>query len=116
VAAEEGAVMVWDCAKPSDQAAKTYCVPELPAMGEFVAMVWLVPGVHWKVQGEVQAAASTVSDWPVTGAVVMVKLGETMVVGSVAEFGADPPPDTPTVLVIDDGAFDATLTVTVIAG
>ena len=38
-------------------------------------MVWLVPGVHWKVQGDVQALASTVSAWPVAGAVVIVETG-----------------------------------------
>jgi hypothetical protein len=29
-----------------------------------VAILWLVPGVHWKLQGEVQATSSTVNDNP----------------------------------------------------
>src|SRR5947209_19256621 len=83
VVAVEGPVTVCDAAPPSDQLAKTYCVPVAPACVA-AAMVWLVPAVHCKEHGDVQAVPSTVSASPagelatVTEAVITLKLAVTL--------------------------------------
>ena len=49
VVAADGTVTVWERAPLSDQEEKTYRVPVVPAWGDVVAMVWLLPGTQVKV-------------------------------------------------------------------
>ena len=51
--AADGAVTVCDSASPSDQLANTDRVPDPPACGDVVAIVWALPGTHWKVWSDV---------------------------------------------------------------
>jgi hypothetical protein len=53
VVAAAGAVIVWERAPLSDQEEKLYLVPVVPAWGDVVAMVWLLPGIQLKVWGAV---------------------------------------------------------------
>ena len=54
---------MWDAVPPSDQLAKTYCVPAAPACVD-AAIVWVDPGVHCWAHGDVHATLSTVRDSP----------------------------------------------------
>jgi len=49
VAAEEGTVIVWDAAPPSDQLENRYCVPEDPWVP--AANVCVLPGAHTNAWG-----------------------------------------------------------------
>jgi hypothetical protein len=65
VVAEEGTVIVWDCAPLSDQLAYTYWVPVPPACGVVVtATVWFDPGIHCSLHGAVQPLPSTLNANP----------------------------------------------------
>jgi hypothetical protein len=78
----------------SDQLAKTYCVPLVPACAAAAAIVCVEPGVHCNIHGDVQAALSTVSDNP-AGELVTV----TATVGPAAPLSCGP------TLKNDPGAF-----------
>ncbi len=80
-----------DAAPLSDQLANTYCTPVPPACVA-AAIVWLVPGVHCTLQGDVQFVPSTVSDRPagelatVTATGVPVKLAVTVAAPFIVTF------------------------------
>ena len=70
VVGEAGPVTLCDAAPPSDQLAKTYCDPVVPAC-DAAATVWPVAVVHVNEHGAVHVLPSTVSVNP-AGALVTV--------------------------------------------
>src|SRR5215469_14685310 len=114
--------MLWEMAPLSDQLVNAYCAPAPAGCGVEVAIVWLLPTVQLNVCGAVNALPSTLMARPL-GAVVTViaTVPElyVMLVTSVAVLFAgfaSLPPLTVTLLVTEDGALLATLTLTVMAG
>ena len=63
MAGAAGPVTGWEAAPPSDQAAKMYWTPGVPAWVG-AARVWVEPGIHCSAQGETQVAPSARSDSP----------------------------------------------------
>src|SRR3954471_24107384 len=68
--ADAGAVTACVAEPESDQPAKRYCTPAAPDCVA-AAIVWLLPGVHWKEQGDVHGVLSTLSERPLGAAVTV---------------------------------------------